>query len=232
MKFDTPLIEGTFIKRYKRFFVDAALDDGRIVTAHCPNTGSMLGLIEEGAPVYLSPAADPNRKLQFTLEMIKTPTSWVGVNTGRPNKIVHEALLAGKVPELKDIQTIKPEQKYGANSRIDLLVQQSSGQLCYVEVKNVTLAEGQTALFPDAVTARGAKHLADLAQEAQKGHRAMMFYLVQRGDCTQFTIAAHIDPHYHAELQKAIAAGVEILVYSCHLTPKNITLAHKLPVKL
>jgi len=231
MRFEQPLISGTFIRRYKRFFVDAALADGSIVTAHCPNTGSMLGLIAEGAPVYLSPAKDPTRKLKFTLEMIKTPTSWVGVNTGHPNKIVHEALLSGEVAEFKDIQSIKPEQKYGTNSRIDLLAQQKNGQLCYIEVKNVTLAEGKTALFPDAVTTRGAKHLNDLAAEAQKGHRAVMFYLVQRTDCTHFNVAAHIDPDYAATLKEALAKGVEAVCYQCTLTDTAITLDKPLPMR-
>lgn len=230
MKFETELIAGKFIKRYKRFFVDAELADGSIVTAHCPNTGSMLGLMEEGADVYLSPAADPNRKLKFTLEMIKAQNSWVGVHTGRPNKIVHEALLAGKVKEMADIESIKPEQKYGTNSRIDLLVQQTSGTPCYVEVKNVTLAEGDVALFPDAVTSRGAKHLNELAEEVKKGHRAVMFYLVQRTDCTTFNIAAHIDPTYAETLKQVMALGVEAVAYHCALSEHEIVLDKPLPI--
>lgn len=230
MKFDTDLIRGKFIKRYKRFFVDAELEDGTIVTAHCPNTGSMLGLMDEGAGVYLSPAKDPNRKLKFTLEMIKAPNSWVGVNTGRPNKIVHEALLAGKVKELNEIESIKPEQKYGTNSRIDLLVQQTNGTPCYVEVKNVTLAEGDTALFPDAVTSRGAKHLNELAEEAKKGNRALMFYLVQRSDCNSFNIADEIDPTYAATLKEAMAQGVEAVAYQCALSDAEIVLDKPLPI--
>lgn len=230
MKLDTDLIQGKFIKRYKRFFVDAELEDGTVVTAHCPNTGSMLGLMEEGVPVYLSPAKDPNRKLKFTLEMIKAPNSWVGINTGRPNKIVHEALVAGKVKELKDFESIKPEQKYGTNSRIDLLVQQSNGTPCYVEVKNVTLAEGDTALFPDAVTTRGAKHLNELAEEAKKGNRALMFYLVQRSDCTSFNIAEQIDPTYAETLKAAMAVGVEAVAYQCNLSDKEIVLDKPLPI--
>jgi len=230
MQFDTDLIEGKFIKRYKRFFVDAELQDGSVVTAHCPNTGSMLGLMEEGAPVYLSPAKDPSRKLKFTLEMIKAPNSWVGVNTGRPNKIVHEALLNGKVKEISEIESIKPEQKYGTNSRIDLLVQQTNGQPCYVEVKNVTLAEGNTALFPDAVTTRGAKHLNELAEEAKKGNRAVMFYLIQRQDCESFNIASDIDPEYAKTLKEAMQAGVEAIAYQCTLNDTEIALDKPLPI--
>lgn len=233
MDFETPLIKASLIKRYKRFMVDATLPDGQVVTAHCPNTGSMMGLLEEGADVWLSPASDPKRKLKYTLEMIQTPDSLVGVHTGRPNKLVQAAIQSGQLAaHFPDIKTLKPEQKYSTNSRIDLLIEEESGRKCFIEVKNVTLREDDFALFPDAVTARGAKHLADLTAEVQKGNRAVMFYLIQREDCKSFKPAAHIDPHYNQELAKAMEAGVEVFAYSCALTPEGIKLERQLPVAI
>ncbi len=230
MQFNTPLIEAKFIKRYKRFFVDAALPNGQVVTAHCANTGSMLGLIEEGATVWLSETDNPKRKLRYTLEIVQTPTSLVGVHTGRPNKLVQEAIASGELEEFQNIATIKPEQKYGQNSRIDLLIEQTDGPPLYLEVKNVTLQQNNVALFPDSVTSRGAKHLAELSAEVEKGNRAMMFYLVQRGDCEHFSPAVDIDPHYTAELKKAIASGVEAIAYECTITPNEIRLSKRLPI--
>lgn len=225
MRFEAPLIKASLIKRYKRFLVDATLETGEVVTAHCPNTGSMMGLLEEGADVWLSPAADPNRKLKYTLEMIQTPDSLVGVHTGRPNKLVKDAIENGQLDEhFADRASLKAEQKYGENSRIDLLIEEKKpsegGRKCFIEIKNVTLRQQDKALFPDSVTARGAKHLAELTAEVEKGNRAVMFYLVQRQDCKTFSPAADIDPHYTRELAKAVAAGVEVLAYTCHLDPE------------
>lgn len=233
MEFETPLIKASLIKRYKRFMVDATLEDGEVVTAHCPNTGTMMGLLEKGADVWLSPAKDPKRKLKYTLEMIQTPQSLVGVHTGRPNKLVQAAIESGQLAEhFPSIKTLKPEQKYSANSRIDLLLEEESGRKCYIEIKNVTLREDTSALFPDAITARGAKHLADLTEEVNKGNRAVMFYLVQRQDCEKFGTAAHIDPHYSRELLNAVAAGVEVVAYACRLSPESIRLERQLPVAI
>ena len=234
MQFDTPLIKGALIKRYKRFLTDVLLENGEVVTAHCPNTGSMKGLLQEGADVWLSHTDDPKRKLQYTLELIKTPTSLVGVHTGRPNKLVKEAIECGQLDKhFNNRHILKTEQKYGKNSRIDILIEETSGQKCFIEVKNVTLREGDKALFPDAVSARGAKHLAELSAEVKKGNRGVMFYLVQREDCHTFAPAIEIDPFYASELQKSIKAGVEVLAYSCRLDPKDgIILSAKLPVDI
>jgi sugar fermentation stimulation protein A len=232
MEFSAPLIRGRFIKRYKRFFVDADLPDGTIATAHCPNTGSMLGLMEAGNPVYLSPADNPERKLRYTLEMIDVGTSLVGVNTGRPNALVAEAIAAGRVPELSGYATLEREKKYGKNSRIDLLLTDPAKGTCFVEVKNTTLREGDAAAFPDAVTDRGLKHLEELMAERKKGNRVVMFYLVQRSDCAYFTVADSIDPAYGRTLRQAVAEGLEILAYTCKLDERAITLAHNLEVRL
>ena len=234
MKFESELIKATLIKRYKRFFVDAYLENGDIVTAHCPNTGSMKGLLQEGAEIWLSPATDPKRKLRYTLEMIQAPESLVGVHTGRPNKLVQEAIEMGQLnTHFPDWHHLKTEQKYGQNARIDILLEDAAQRKCFIEVKNVTLREQNTALFPDAVTSRGAKHLAALSAESQKGHRAVMFYLVQRQDCQNFSAAANIDPFYAAELHKAMQAGVEVFAYSCDLNPhQGITMNKQLPVDI
>ena len=234
MKFEPALVKATLIKRYKRFLVDATLENGELVTAHCPNTGSMKGLLNKGADIWLSPATDPRRKLRYTLEMIQTPDSLVGVHTGRPNKLVQQAIERGQLKEhFPDWHQLKMEQKYGQNSRIDILLEQENGRNCFIEVKNVTLREDDAGLFPDAVTSRGAKHLSALSAEAEKGHRAVMFYLVQRTDCHIFRPASGIDPFYTDELGKAVAAGVEVLAYSCALSPhEGITLNHQLPVDI
>ena len=230
MKFPMPLIPATFVKRYKRFFVDAMLEDGARITAHTPNTGSMKGLLKEGARCWLTHNPDPKRKLHYTLEMIEAGGSTVGVHTGHPNKLVKEGIETGSITELQGYSTITPEQKYGENSRIDLLLTAESRPACYVEVKNVTLAEGETALFPDAVTTRGTKHLKELMAMVAHGHRAVMVYLIQRMDCTTFSPAAEIDPTYTATLKEAAAHGVELLAYDCTLTQREINIRQ--PVKI
>jgi len=232
MDFTQPLIHGTYIKRYKRFFVDALLPDGTTVTAHCANTGSMLGLNDEGNGVYLSPAENPERKLKYTLEMIDVGTSLVGVNTSRPNAIVADAITNTLVPELTGYQTLLREKKYGTNSRIDILLQDPAKGTCFVEVKNTTLRVGDAAQFPDAVTSRGLKHLEELMAERKAGNRVVMFYLVQRSDCTTFAPADDIDPAYGQTLRKAVAEGLEILAYSCTLNAHAIVLDKKLEVCL
>ncbi len=219
MHFSEPLLRGTLLRRYKRFLSDVALEDGTEVTAHCPNPGAMLGLKEPGSEVWLSPATDPKRKLRFTWELIRVGDGLVGINTGRPNAIVTEAIEAGAIPELAGYDGLRREVRYGKNSRIDILLTADGRPDCYVEIKNVHLQrEPGLAEFPDSVTKRGAKHLDELADMAGQGARAVMFYLVQREDCDRFAIAADIDPAYNAALERALAAGVEMVCYACRLT--------------
>ncbi len=228
MKFPDPLIAGRLIKRYKRFMADVTLENGTVVSAHCANSGSMLGVCEPGARVWLSPARNPARKLKYTWELIRVGKTLVGINTSLANKLVREAIEAGHIPELSGYDEILGEVKYGKNSRIDLLLEGGGGPPCYVEIKNVTLKRDPSPAaaveFPDAVTVRGTKHLGELSAMARLGRRAVMFYLVQRQDGPAFTIAGDIDPDYAAALKVAMKAGVEILCYACKLTEKKITL--------
>lgn len=230
MKFATPLIRATLNKRYKRFLADVTCDDGTELTVHCANPGSMMGLTEAGSDVWLSDSNNPKRKLRYSWELIAVGDALVGINTAHPNRIVEDAVAAGQVPELRGYGTLRREVKYGKNSRIDLLLQDDDKSDCYVEVKNVTLMR-QTGLaeFPDAKTARGTKHLEELALMAEAGHRAVMFYLVQRTDCSSCTVAADIDPAYAAALADAQARGVETLCYDCTISPEAIRLNAALP---
>ncbi|HEC90064.1 MAG TPA: DNA/RNA nuclease SfsA [Alphaproteobacteria bacterium] len=236
MKFPDPLIAGGLIKRYKRFMADVALKDGTVVTAHCANSGSMLGLTEPGALVWLSPARNPDRKLKYTWELVRVGETLVGVNTSLANKLVSEAVKAGLVPELSGYEKILSEVKYGKNSRIDFLLEGGGGPPCYVEIKSVTLKRDLSPTapveFPDAVTTRGTKHLRELSAMADQGRRAVMFYLVQRQDGPAFTIACDIDPDYAAALKVAMKAGVEVLCYSCKLTEREIILERPLKTRL
>jgi sugar fermentation stimulation protein A len=230
MDYPSPLLPGTLIKRYKRFLADVRLLDGQVVTAHCANSGSMLGCNLPDSQVLLSFRDAPKRKLKYTWELVKVGATWVGINTALPNHIVAEAIQGGAIPELTGYATLKPERKYGRNSRIDLLLSDPEKGLCYVEVKNVTLAEGSQALFPDAVTERGAKHLRELSDMVREGHRAVMVYLVQREDCDCFWPAEAIDPTYAAAFAAAQAAGVEALCYRCTVTPEGVAVAKRLPI--
>jgi sugar fermentation stimulation protein A len=223
MKFPSPLIRGTLIKRYKRFLADVLLEDGREIVAHCANSGSMLTVCEPGSEVWVSPAANPDRKLQFSWELIRAGRGLVGINTMHPNKLAAEAIADGTIVELQDYATIRREVKYGRNSRIDLLLESPGGPPCFVEVKNVTLARNKgLAEFPDSVTARGAKHLDELIDQVKLGNRAVMLYLAQRADCNNFTACHDIDPAYGKGLIKAVREGVEILAYACRVTTKEI----------
>ena len=230
MIFKEKLIHGTLIKRYKRFLADVKLDNGEEVTAHCTNSGSMKSCLENGAEVYLSPVNDPKRKTRFTWEMIKINGDWVGINTGNPNKIAFEAISKGKVPGLENYTTIKREVKFG-DSRFDVFAENDLEQ-CFVEVKNVTLKEGKYALFPDAVTTRGQKHLKTLMEVKKQGLRAVMLYIVQRTDVEIFAPAKEIDPDYAKALKEAVSEGVEVIVMQTKVTPEKIELLKKLPVEM
>ena len=230
MKLNTPLTRGTLVERYKRFFGDVRLDDGSIVTAHCANSGSMMNVKEPGSTVWLSANQNPKAKLDWRWEMIEVDGSLVGINTMHPNRIVEEAVGAGRIPELRGYASLRREVKYGVNSRIDLLLEGPG--LCYVEVKNVTLKRGKKAEFPDAVTTRGTKHLKELDQMVRDGHRAVMLYLVQREDCESFGVAGDIDPDYAKNLEAAMKTGVEVLCYQCKLSEEEITLDKPLKISL
>ena len=228
MKFTNTLIKGKLIKRYKRFFADIKVNNS-ILTAHCPNTGSMLGLLKEGNPVKLTKVDNKDRKLKFTLEIIKSDGANVGVNTHRANRIVEEALISNKIKSLKKIIDLKREVKYGENSRIDFLVQNNIDEEIYIEVKNVTLSlKKGIAEFPDAITERGRKHLTELQKIINKKTRAIMLYLIQRDDCKYFRIAKEIDGKYNSILKKAIKSGVEIFCYSCKFKNSKIQIDKKI----
>ncbi len=232
MQFTQPLQSGQLLRRYKRFLADVRLDDGREVTVHCANPGRMLGLLEPEAPVWLSPASNPARKLRWSWELVEADGGLVGINTAWPNRIAQEAIEAGAVPQLAGYARVTPEVRYGRNSRIDLLLEGEGRAPCYVEVKNVHLRrQGDLAEFPDAVTARGAKHLVEMADMVAQGARAVMLYVVQRMDCRVFALAEDIDPGYAAAFRQARKAGVEALCYDCRLTQEEIVLRHALPLR-
>jgi sugar fermentation stimulation protein A len=226
MRFPDPLIAGTLIRRYKRFLTDVELAGGETVIAHCANSGSMLSVDEPGAEVWLSPARNPDRKLRYTWEMIRIGGALVGINTSLPNGLVADAIGNGSIPELGGYGSLRREVKYGQNSRIDMLLEEEGRRSCYVEVKSVTmrrdLSPGAPVEFPDAVTVRGTKHLAELSREAAGGARAVMVYLVQRGDAERCAIARDIDPAYGDALDVALDAGVETLCYGCRLSVDGI----------
>ncbi|MFC7332790.1 DNA/RNA nuclease SfsA [Rhodocista pekingensis] len=225
MRFPTPLIPATLVRRYKRFLADVLLPDGTAATAHVANSGTMLGIDAPGSPVWLSRSPNPARKLPYTLELVEADGTLVGCNTAHPNRIVAEAIVAGTVPALAGYATLRREVKYGRNSRIDILLEDPVRGSAYVEVKNVHLRrQDRLAEFPDCVTSRGAKHLEELAAMVAAGHRAVMVYLVQRADCDTFRIAADIDPAYAAGLRVALDRGVEALVLGCALTPDGIAI--------
>ena len=237
MKFASPLLRGRLVKRYKRFLADVVLDDGTLLTATCPNTGSMLGLTAPGSIVWLSRSESPTRKYPHTWELIENDlgagTQLVGINTNHPNKIVADAIAAGKVPGLEGFASLKREVKYGVSSRIDILLEDPAKGLAYVEIKNVHLMrKGGFAEFPDSVTERGVKHLQELTNMSAAGHRAIMVYLIQRADAETFAIAGDIDPTYAAALTVARRAGVEAMAFSCHMTIEGAEFGRPVPLAL
>ena len=211
--------------------VDVRLRNGHVVTAHCPNSGSMLECSKPGRPVYLSRSFSPTRKLKYTWEMIDMPGSLVGTNTMVPNKLVKASIEAGRIPHLQDYDHIQSEVQYGLNSRIDLFLE-TDKKRCFVEIKNCTLVSDGVAYFPDAVTSRGLKHLVELQHQVCTGDRCIMFYLIQRMDAELFRPADHIDPDYGNELRKAFKNGVEILVYAVFLDHEGIRLNNSVPFDL
>lgn len=227
MRFQTPLVPARLLRRYKRFLADCVLDDGREVTAHCANPGSMLGLAEPGTRIWLEPNDDPKRKLKYGWRLVDHENGhFTGVDTSLPNRAVRAALDARQIAPLAAYDTVRAEVKYGTNSRIDFLLTGPDLSDAWVEVKSVTLSrQPGLAEFPDSVTARGTKHLGELAAMAQAGHRAMMLYLVQRTDCDRFTLAGDIDPAYAAAFQTARDAGVETLVLGTTINPLGVSLA-------
>ena len=226
-----PLLSGRLKRRYKRFLAEVELADGRLVTAHTANTGRMTGCSEPGRPVWLSPQPGPARRLPFTWEMIRMPTALVGINTQVPNRLAAQAARAGLIAELDGPAGVETEIRSGA-SRLDLRLTDRQGRPVFVEVKNSTLAVGGTAYFPDAVTARGARHLDELAALALSGRRAALFILVQRGDAQVFSPADHIDPEWGRRLRSALKAGLEVWIYQADLTLKTVTLGRRLPLVL
>jgi len=239
MEFPDPLIRGRLIRRYKRFLTDIEItgDDGvaRDITAHCPNPGAMLGLAAPDSEVWLSPARNPARKLKYTWELTRVGEHLVGINTGLPNALVAEALAAGTIAELAGYDSIRREVRYGENSQIDFLLKADERPPCYVEIKNVHLKRDMTpdsglAEFPDSVTARGAKHLRELASVVAGGGRAVMLYIVQRGDCDRFALAGDLDPAYAAAFSNARQQGVEAICYACEVARDSIVVANALPI--
>jgi len=231
MKLPHPLYPGRLIRRYQRFLADVLLDNGETVTAHCPNSGSMKGCNIPGSPVLLSISSNPKRKYPHTWELVTSDGVWAGINTSLPNRIVHAAIASGEIPELAGYGNIRPEVPYGTASRIDLLL---TGPLppCYVEVKNVTMVEDGRALFPDAVTTRGQKHLRELMEVVRRGERGVIFFLVQRSDAASVAPADSIDPEYGRLLRQAVASGVEALAYRAVVTPDEIRVCCRLQVTL
>jgi len=237
MKFVDPYIKGILIKRYKRFLADIELEDGTVITAHTPNTGAMTGCSTPGSRVWLRETGNPDRKYPYSWEIVEAkPDVLVGIHTGLSNKLVLEAIEDGVIEELQNYQQIFTEVPYGSEkSRIDLLLKKDASddnEQCYVEVKNVTLIEDNIAWFPDAVSIRGTKHLRELIKMVEQGHRAVIFYCVQRNDAVEFRPAETIDPLYAETLQRAVQAGVEAMAYIAKVSTEEIKLTQSIPVAI
>lgn len=232
MRFQTQLLPARLIRRYNRFLADIVLEDGTEARAHCPNPGAMLGLTAPGMRIWVEPNDDPKKKLRYGWRLAELPDGhWAGIDTNVPNRVVSEALNARRVPELSTYGSVRPEVRYGTNSRVDFLLTAEGLPDAYVEVKNVHLRRsGDWAEFPDSVTARGAKHLAELSRMAGAGHRAVMLYLVQRTDCARLRMAGDIDPAYARAFDAARAAGVEMLCFDTRISPLGVEFGAPLPV--
>ena len=230
MDFPSPLKRGVLVSRYKRFFADVVLDDGDEITAHCPNPGAMLGLNTPGLPAWVSRSEDPKRKLAHTLELIEADGGLVGINTMHPNRLVAEALAADAIPELTGYAAHRREVRYGANSRVDFLLEGPDRAPCWLEVKNCHLRRtGALAEFPDCVAARSLKHLRELTAMVEAGERAVMLFVIQRTDCDAFAACHELDPAYARGLTEAAAAGVEVLAYACEITTQKVVIASPIP---
>lgn len=230
MQLPSPLTHGRIVQRYKRFFVDLVLDDGREVTAHCPNSGAMLGVNLPGQGAWVSYSDDPKRKLAWTLQLVEAAgadgTGLVGVNTMLPNRLVAEALANGVIPELTGYANVRPEVKYAAASRVDFLMTDPDRPPCWLEVKNVHLSRSPgLAEFPDCKAARSTRHLEDLAAQVAEGHRAVALFVVQREDCEAFQACRELDPAFARGLDVAAGAGVEIMVWACAMSTQEIRIA-------
>ena len=227
-----PLIAGKLVRRYQRFLADVKLNNGRVVTAHCPNTGSMKGCCEIGRTVYLSRQDNPRRKLKYTWELIDMPASLVGVNTLVPNRLVTHGVEAGQIPELEGYEKIQREVRIGDHTRIDLLLTATVRRHCYVEIKNCTLVQDGIARFPDAITSRGQKHLLELEKRVAAGDRSVIFFFIQRQDARSFQPADAIDPDYGRSLRRAVKKGVEALAYDVSIDLHGIRLRKPIPCRL
>tara|TARA_Y100000591_G_C21739035_1_gene648326 strand:- start:293 stop:988 length:696 start_codon:yes stop_codon:yes gene_type:complete len=231
MNFENKLIPGLLIKRYKRFFVDIKINS-QIITAHCPNTGSMYGLLNKGNKVWVSKSNNPKRKLKYTLEIIEDKKAKVGVNTHSANKIVQDALKKNLIKEFKNPLEIRSEVKFGENTRFDFLIINKKNKI-FIEVKNVTLSrKKKIAEFPDAITSRGLKHINELIKASKKKYKIYIIYLVQRNDCESFAIAQDIDIDYKNALSKAVKNNLNIICYDCKFSTKGIKLNKKINVKI
>jgi sugar fermentation stimulation protein A len=226
------LLRGTLVRRYKRFLADVELEDGRVVTAHCANSGRMTTCSQPGRPVYLSYHDNPRRKLKYTWQLIQMPDAWVGVNTLVPNRLVAQTIRNGNLPDLSGYQHVIPEFRVNTHTRLDLKLEASQRRDCYIEIKNCTLVEDGCAKFPDAPTVRGQKHLAVLEQLCRTGARAVIFFLVQRTDARVFSPADQVDPQYGRLLRRVVEAGVEILAYDVRIDLQRIALHQPLSVRL
>ena len=227
MNFEDKLISGLLIKRYKRFFVDIKVGS-KIVTAHCPNTGSMQGLLDKNNKVWLTKTANPNRKLKYTLQIIENQNAKVGINTHITNKITLEALKSSIIEKFKNFESVKQEVNFGSNTRFDFLITEGTKK-SFIEVKNVTLSRKKgVAEFPDAVTSRGLKHIQELLKANQKGYKIYLLYIIQRDDCNKFELAKDIDPKYCELLVKAVKKNLNVLCYDCKFSSKGIKLNRKI----
>lgn len=232
MQFTHPILKGKFLKRYKRFFADILLENGETITAHCPNTGAMQGLLVEGSQVWVTHNNDPKRKLHYTWEMSYIDDTMVGVNTQHPNKIIVEAIANNKIPELEGYSKLETEVKYGKqNSRIDILLTYPNNSKYFVEVKNVHYKEANTAVFPDSPTTRGVKHLEELCHMMDEGHKAAVVYCIQRNDLKDFRFGEEFDPNYAKMAEKALKKGVKMLPFSCTLDENGIAVNQAIPLK-